>query len=165
MDMRLDKGIKDRLLKIYWLSNCGKLDNLDLTFGYTYIKNIKEIEKMLDGVKWGNTCMDARNDLTEYMSLHHSDKYHCWNAMVDEATNDIISEVYQVVVEKCRDLQIPEKMVVNIRSNIVNIALTYSYKEYYESAFYDDMLKIYESGHLPCGWLGGKYPNGKFKIF
>ena len=47
MDMRLDKGIKDRLLKIYWLSNCGKLDNLDLTFGYTYIKNIKEIEKML----------------------------------------------------------------------------------------------------------------------
>lgn len=161
----LNKEIKDRLFKINWLSNCGRQDELDLSFEYTYIKRIKEIEKMLDGVKWGNTCMNARNDLTEFLSLHHSRKYNCWNQMVDEVKDDIISGISNIIIESCRKLGIPEKMGDHIYFDIINIALTYSYKEYYESVFYDDMLKIYESGHLPCGWLGKKYPNGKFKIY
>ena len=166
MDMTLDVEIKDRLLKINWLSNCGSQDMLSLTNEFTYIKKIKEIEKMLDGVKWGNTCMNARNDLTEYLSLYHSEILNnYWNPMVQEVKDDIISSVIQQIIDRCKALTIPDEMVSYIRMDIINIALTYSYKQYFESVFYDDMLKIYESGHLPCGWLGGKYPNGKFKIY
>ncbi len=165
MDMTLDVEMKDRLQKINWLSNCGSQDMLRLTNEFIYIKKIKEIEKMLDGVKWGNTCMNVRNDLTEYLSLYHPDLYHFWNPMVDEVKDDIISSVSQQIIDRCKDLEIPEKMVDYIFMDIVNIAVTYSYRQYYELEFYNDMLKIYESGHLPCGWLGGKYPNGKFKIY
>ena len=162
--MRLDTERKERLLKIDWLSNCGSQDVLNLTNEYIYIKKTKEIEKILDGVKWGNTCMNVVNDLTVYLSFHHQDLYHYWNPMVDEAKDDIISVVSQQIIERCNNLGIPEKMVDYIKSNIVNIAVTYSYKQYYELEFYNDMLKIYEAGHLPCGWLG-KYPGGKFKIY
>lgn len=55
--MRLDTERKERLLKIDWLSNCGSQDVLNVTNEYIYIKKTKEIEKILDGVKWGNTCM------------------------------------------------------------------------------------------------------------
>lgn len=164
MDMKLDKEIKDRLLKIDWLNNCGRHDILELSNEYSYIKKTAEIEKMIDGVKWANRCMNARNELTSFLSLHYIDRYHYWNPMVDEAKDDVIANVCQMIMERCEDLKMPLKIVDYIKMDIVNIALTYSYKKYYESAFFVDMLKIYESGHLPCGWLGS-YKSGKFKVY
>ncbi len=165
MDMKLDKDITDRLLKINWLSTCGSQEKMNLTNEYVYIKNKKDIQKTVEGVKWGNTCMNATNELTVFLSLHHVDKYHFWNPMVYNAKDVIVSNVAQVIKDRCKELSIPDKMVDYIFSNIVNIVVTYSYKQYYELVFYDDLLKIYEAGHLPCGWIGGKYPNGKFKIY
>ena len=33
-----------------------------------------------------------------------------------------------------------------------------------QNEFFDRMLKIYLSGHLPCGW-SGEYPEGKFFVY
>lgn len=164
LDMTLDKDIKNKLLHIDWLSNCGKQEELDISNEYIYIKNTKEIEKTLKGVKWRNVCMDARNDLTVFLTLNNLKAYHSWNPMVDEVKEDIIANVSDTIQERCKVLDLPEKMFPNIRMAIINIALTYSYKKYYDSVFYDDMLKIYESGHLPCGWVGS-YSKGKFKVY
>ena len=38
------------------------------------------------------------------------------------------------------------------------------YSEYYKSDFFDKMLAIYLSGHLPCGW-SGEYPEGRFFVY
>lgn len=164
MKMVLDKEIKEKLLEIDWLVHCGNQEVIGITNNYVYIKDTEDIRKMLKSVKWDNICNKAIGDLTEYLSIHHSKKYHFWNPMVDEAKDSIIANNSDIVKERCKILGIPEEMFYNIRMDIVNIALAYSYKEYYESEFYKDMLKIYELGHLPCGWVGS-YSNGKFKVY
>lgn len=165
MNMTIDTEIKERLLHIDWMRNCGSQNILELVNEFAYVNNVKAIEKTLDNCKWENVCLDASGDLTVYLSLHYSEQYNkYWNAMVDEAKEEIISSVSKTIRDRCKELSIPEKMNDYISWDIVTIALAFSYKKYYESTFYDDMLKIYESGHLPCGWIG-RYPKGKFKIF
>ena len=165
MKMTIDNEIKERLLHIDWMKCCGNQNLLELVNEYAYVKNVKNIEKSLEKYKWENVCLDASGELTVYLSLHYSEQYNkYWNIMVDEAKAEIITSISKTIANRCKKLEIPEKMNDYINWDIVTIALAFSYKKYYESTFYDDMLKIYESGHLPCGWIG-RYPKGKFKIF
>ena len=162
--MEMDKEIIKRLLQIDWLSNCGSMDILDIKNDYTYIKRSKEIEKSLENCKWENVGLKASGDFTEYLSLNHPEEDRYWNQLVSEAKEKIIVNINQSIISKCCELEIPPHMVDYINWDIVTIAVIYSYKRYYESVFYSDLLKIYEAGHLPCGWIG-RYPKGKLKIF
>ena len=112
-----------------------------------------------------NTGLTASGDFTEYLSLHYSEKFnYYWSSMVNEAKADIITHISRVVTDRCKELEIPDGIIDYIKSDVVAIAVINSYKKYCESVFYDDMLKIYEAGNLPCGWIG-RYPDGKFKIY
>lgn len=162
--MEMDKEIKNRLLKIDWLCNCGSIDILHLQNDYIYIKKTKEIETSLDNYKWENVGLKASGDFTEYLSLNYPKEDRYWNQLVAEAKEEIIVNISQSIIDKCNELEVLPEMVDYINWDIVTIAVIYSYKRYHESDFYNDMLKIYEAGHLPCGWIG-RYPKGKFKIF
>lgn len=163
--MELNKEIKNRLLQIDWFCNCGSIDIIDIQNDCTYIKKQKEIEKSLENYKWENVRLKARGDFTEYLSLNYPDLYNkYWSQLVSEAKEEIIVNLSQSIIKKCNELEIIPQMVDYVKGDIVTIAIIYSYKRYHESDFYNDMLKIYEAGHLPCGWIG-RYPKGKFKIF
>ena len=48
--------------------------------------------------------------------------------------------------------------------NIITLFMLDFYSECFKSEFFDKMLAIYLSGHLPCGW-SGEYPDGKFFVY
>ncbi|PGC52826.1 hypothetical protein COM14_03595 [Bacillus pseudomycoides] len=54
--------------------------------------------------------------------------------------------------------------VLRLQSYRRHPGMVLSYEEYYKSAFYKEMLEIYLSGHIPCGW-NGKYPEGNIFIY
>lgn len=73
---------------------------------------------------------------------------------------EIIDKITQALRNKDLSLDILEDM----KMNIITLFMLEFYSEYYSSEFFERMLMIYLSGHLPCAWMG-KYPKGRFLIY
>ena len=162
--MKLKKKVVSEILSIDWLGNCGKRNMPIIDSKYLVVKNIKKVRKDIDSILWENVCLENRNQLTVFLAFNKPEIYNnFWNDGVDEIKQDILPEIINNIEAKCQELLI-ENAVGSIQFDIVNTIMTLSCRDYFHSVFYEDMLKVYKSGHLPCGWKGG-FNRGKFEIF
>lgn len=60
--------------------------------------------------------------------------------------------------------EISKELINEISFNIISIFMADFYSEYYQCVFYENVLKIYLAGQLPCGW-DGKYPEGRIMVY
>ena len=59
---------------------------------------------------------------------------------------------------------LPEKVFSNVQYNVLITFICDFYSEQYHSEFYERMLEIYLSGHLPCGYKG-RFQKGSIIIY
>lgn len=162
--MKLDESVISEVLSTNWLDNCGKDENLNLDVDCIFIKEVDIVKKEIDSIRWENICLENRNELTMFLAFNKPEIYNgFWNDGVYEIKDNVLPKIRNDIKKRCNELLI-ENAVVSIESNIVNIIMTLSYRAYFNSPFYENMLRIYKSGHIPCGWSGKLY-NGKFKIY
>lgn len=114
---------------------------------------------------WENAYLDAQGDLTGYLHLHHNKEYNeYWNEEVTIIKEKYLPPILDKIKKAIDERNYSTDIIPYIRYNVVEIMMSNFYSEFYESVFFKNMLEVYLSGHLPCGWMG-KYPNGKFMIF
>jgi hypothetical protein len=163
--MELNNTIVKDILSCNWLSNSGISQDVIPDVDCDWIKDRSHVIKNFKSIKWENICLEARNDVTGYLAKNNTDSYNDnWNILVRKVKADIIPKVIDSITEQLRKHELPEEISDNIKMDIVSILVVLSYKEYCLSPFYEKLLEIYKSGHLPCGW-DGKYPLGKFEVY
>lgn len=161
--MEIRKEFIDKMLNCPWLQSCGNKDKLE--FDVEYLNHWEEVEKNISTIKWENLCIDRNGDFSAFLCINHDEEYNkYWNDEVD-----IIKEEYLCIIEDkinpiLIDNKLSDKILNNMKWNIISLFMLEFYSEFYTSEFYEDMLKIYLAGHLPCGW-SGKYPKGKFMVY
>ena len=165
----IDKEVAERLLTCNWLANCGikgEIPGLKCEWETDKETVIKYIHSNKFQYTWGNVCLEEENEITVFLGANHRDEFHKkWNQFVDEVKEIIIPQITPVIVEQINRLGLPEEDVLSdIEFNVVGIAVISYYKEYVHSPFFDNLLDIYCSGHLPYGWRG-KYPRGVIRVY
>lgn len=161
--MEIKNEFTEQLLNCKWLYNCGKQGDLD--FDVEYVKSKKQLAKLITGIKWENVCLEAQGDFTAYLCINHKEVYNkYWNDMVRKIKKDYISRIAKNIAKELDDFEDKDDIIISMRADIVDLFMIHFYSEYYKSDFYEKMLKIYLSGHIPCGW-SGKYPDGKFQVY
>lgn len=66
---------------------------------------------------------------------------------------------------KKKEIRFDGIVLEDVIFNVQTLFMVNDYSEYYMAdVFFEQMLEIYLSGHLPCGWSGGQ-KNGKFKVY
>jgi len=67
---------------------------------------------------------------------------------------------------KLEEIGLNTKEVINmVRFCVLDIVMADAYRNIVPvDAFFENLMKIYESGHLPCGW-SGKKDKGTFYIY
>lgn len=163
--MELNADVVQSLLTCDWLKNCGKPPEEIEGVRCLFITDKAQIEKNFKSIKWGNICLEARNDVTFHLFRYHPNVYHkVWNSLVDKVKEELLPKVVDTISERIALLELPSITLDYVQFDIVNIALVLSYADYCKSPFYEKMLLIYRAGRLPCGW-GGKYPKGTFQVY
>ena len=163
--MVFDEQVVKRLLDCDWLVNCGRTDVEIPGVRCEWLTDRERIVKNFNGVKWENTCIDAENDVTSYLFSYYPEIYHGeWNKRVDNAKLLILPKVESIISSLIKNMDLPEKICDFIYGDIISIMVISSYKEYYHSDFFEMLLDIYTSGHLPCGWHG-RYPKGVIMVY
>lgn len=115
--------------------------------------------------RWESTRYLARGDVTEYLSKNSPEAYNKnWNVLATEVRNVILPKIEPVVLKKLLQFKIPESAYRSIRTDIINTLLVLSYRDYFTSELFENILSVYAQGFIPCGW-DGEYPEGNLIVF
>jgi len=64
---------------------------------------------------------------------------------------------------------LPAEMLQDILTDINRAAIEIAYRERFPKSpkFFENLLRLYEAGRLPCGWKGDirQWPEGNLKAF
>lgn len=109
--------------------------------------------------------MEEQGNLTGYLHMNHRTEYNeYWNKEVGIIKEKYLPAIVDKIGIKLKEKKYSPEIMNDIRYNLIIIMMADFYSEFYTSYFYTNILEIYLSGHVPCGWQG-KYPSGKLIVF
>lgn len=161
--MEISKEFIHLIMDCELLGRCGIKD--DLGFDIEYVESETKAEEMINSLKWENTCLEVSGDFTGFLSRNYKELYNKnWNVVVDQVKSEYMSEMNSKVEKNWKNEKSRQSILPDVQFNIITLFMLNFYSECYKSDFYNKMLAIYLSGHLPCGWIG-EYPEGKFYVY
>ena len=161
--MEISQGFVKQIMDCELLGRCGIKD--DFEFDVEYVNSEAKAAKMIKSIKWENTCLEARGDFTEFLCKNYKELYNKnWNVVVRQVKNEYMNEIKVKIERNWKNEKSRQGILDDVSFNSITLFMLDFYSECYQSEFFDKMLAIYLSGHLPCGW-SGEYPDGKFFVY
>ena len=149
--------LKNKLLENHWFEYCGTSENCNYFFSYVRIDNAKKAVKGVASIDWENLCLEERGNFTSYLSKEHKKEYReHWNKTVLELKETFIPLLAERIIPALPEKGLSEKVWDDVRFNLITILMIDFYSYDVSVDFFDHLLEIYLSGHLPCGMENGK---------
>jgi hypothetical protein len=122
-----------------------------------------EAETFLGGPEWENVTLEGANKILSYLSVKHTVIFQDWNKLIKESKDFFEKELLAIIPH----LNGFDNTLLHqcLEWDIIHYLVEDSYKENLkEPFFFEELISIYESGHIPCGWTG-KWPNGQMIVY
>lgn len=140
--------------KFKWLENIGVEENINTRIQTQQILSIKDIEKSIKTDLWSNILLEGQNELS-LLLIKNKNTRDNWNIYVDDSKKIYNKSVKKIIESQLKKNSISSTLKNDISYDFTLLYLLNSYKEKIdEYCFLQDILKVYEAGHLPCGWIG-----------
>ncbi len=163
----LNPQMFQRIRAIEWFAHCG--DPLDLPLDMEVVRAVswKDAIKHERRQVWELATLHARNALTMHLAFNHKDAYNdLWNPLVMEAKAFIAGEVTPKIEAVRLRLGQPDDLIASVQWNLLGAFMEDAYVACHPPTdFFLQLLRVYEAGHLPCGWKGGEWPDGRLVVF
>ncbi len=157
------QDIYERILKISWFENCGA-DIVNIDISYQQTKSRSEAIRKSRSSTWGNMELEARNLLTIDLHMNWRAEYRMWNDITDKAKELLKSGLIPNIAKCLESKELDISILQNVEWDILAAIMEHVYSPYVDPGFYTKLLRIYEMGYFPCGWIG-KWPDGKLLIY
>lgn len=157
------------MIAIKWFVRCGMEPPVDLPFRIQRAPNAcAAIEDALDP-SWRDAGTAAQGELTGYLARTDYDVYGTsWNQLGDAIEARILADIMPKVDDALRRIGAGKLQGV-VLLDLTRIGLYCSYSKRFKRApdFYQRLLKVYEHGHLPCGWVSdlALWPEGILQVY
>ena len=161
-EMEFSKEFVDKVMNCVFFTRCGEKDDFD--FEVEYVKTVDKAVKQINSTKWENTYLEAANEFSVFMVRNHMDDFSRANDIIKLAKQKYLVEMGEKVKKAWSDEESKDSIWMDVSFIMVKLFSLDHYSEYFKSEFYEHLLEVYLSGHLPCGWKG-KYPQGKLIVF
>lgn len=161
--MELKTDFVKQIMNCRWFENCGNLsfDKFDVIL----LKNKEEVIESINSIKWENVCLEKSGDFTFFLSQNYKKQYNeMWNTEVKAIKKIYISKLSKGLKTGLIKSNLPLDILDDVKFNVVTLFMANYFSDYYTNEFFEQMLQIYLSGHLPCGW-SGNVEDGKFIAF
>ncbi|WP_409310354.1 hypothetical protein [Pectobacterium sp. B1J-3] len=158
--MKISFHAVNRLIKINWFSHVGD---------QFFVPNVKvansfgEAMLFLSSPDWENVTLEESNDMSGYLSIKYPSALQEWNSLAIDAKTFWRDELSK----RIPDLDGFDNVLLLqcIEWDIIHYLIEDAYKDKIKkSLFFDSLICIYESGHIPCGW-DGNWPNGNLVVY
>lgn len=128
------------------------------------VGNWYEAVTLLEG-EWEELCLDAANGYCEQLMKVAKPRFQTWNETVELIKRET-EPMIDALVARRADLQALPKVVHDtIRWDMLHLCIEAEYSDCLPPGFYASNSYWYSVGHLPCGWEGGRFPDGRIIIY
>jgi len=167
--MNIASDLYPALGSVRWFSALG---NQLPTFDFNVVRFV-DLQAAAGGFSsdlWADAKTEAQGDLTGYLAKHHYSAYggH-WNTLAKQSRALVEKAIAANVGEALSQAGLSADMLQPILVDINRAALEVAYRRKFPKApvFFERLLKVYEAGHLPCGWDGrmNRWPEGNLMAF
>lgn len=142
----------NELYTIHWFCNCGKQDDKHFTLS----QDTENLTKK--AAEWERTILYFRGLVTEKLSERERSgkgkEYREWNSVVVDFRKNELPQLESVWKDKLKQYAFySDYLISRIRFDVLALVLVYAYQELVEvPRFFDNLLNVYKSGHLPCDY-------------
>ncbi|MFG1175847.1 hypothetical protein AAFN90_20105 [Erwiniaceae bacterium CAU 1747] len=158
--MKISKLATERLLNINWLSDIGnKISVSDVILAMS----LNEAENYFSDPEWESVTLEESNEISGYLATKYTTIFQDWNDVAKEAklffTNDIkpkiphLNDFDNTLLHQCIEWDVIHYLIEDFYSEKLKAPL-----------FFNKLVSIYESGHIPCGWVGS-WPKGQLVVY
>ncbi len=160
--MEINKDFYQELLTIDFFNQCGMPINDLYEFNVYVEKDFDKAIKSLSKTSWSNITLEEQNLLSAYLLKNHRDDYNeKWNQQAKINREKLIPPI----VSKLEEKNICKEIIDDTKWLLMSTLMYNYYSEFgFESELLKQVLCIWKSGHLPCGY-SGKYPNRKLRVY
>ena len=154
--------IINALVDLDWFANVGQLI-LSTNESVIPIGNWREAVASCSGALWEDVCMEARNDLSMHLNDVCQTEFQTWNEVVNNSKREL-SESWVRMRTKLDSEGLPQVVADCVEWDTIHAVVFEHFAEWSPPRFFEHLLRIYQSGHFPCGWEGS-WPEGKLRVF
>jgi hypothetical protein len=168
MTIQLKNSIYQRLQTSPWFDRCGKIDVSDLGVDCKLVLNRAQVVQSMKSEVWSDVKTHAQGELTSYLAKVDYATYGThWNKLAKESEGldkTVAAKVSNSLEVHGLGKEIAELILVDIGHAVLEISFRSKFPE--APVFFEHLLQVYESGHLPCGWEGDldDWPKGKLLV-
>lgn len=163
--LNIENEIFDRINKIEWFNNCGKVIPIDFSYEVKFINGWDVAKKYYNQPIWEDVTLEAKNRLTIFLNDKYRREYSNWNILTAEARNYLNKEVVPKLEPVITKNNLDNSIVSTVTWDILVAIMEYAYRGCKNRPiFFLDLLAIYEKGNFPCGWEGN-WSNGKLIVY
>ena len=144
------------LLDLNWFEKCGikeEIQNIDIE----YVKDKKTFEKKVSGLNWENKLLSKAGDMSEYIGNLDEKYLDQSNEKVEYYHENYIPILKSVLQDRLKKYGLTDKVLPNTIHNIIIMLKAKHFSKLYTDTFWDQILEIYKSGHVPCGYKKGVF--------
>lgn len=155
--MKISPELINKILQCDFPENCGTSEKFSYNFSVTAITGRSKAMKSIKSTKWKNLCLDKIGDYTAYLCLNHMKEYNeYWNKTVAGIKAEIFPPIEMKIRAALDNKKLTENVLHDILFNLISILMIDFYSVNYIDDFFENLLQVYLSGHLPCGMDGDK---------
>ena len=157
--------LETRLQAIVWFGNFGDQADIDISIPFRFANSWDDAVASCTSVEWENTELAAQNQLTLWLHNNHKAKYQDWNKFVVAHKENTINPLIEGKIQAIEKRLATNVLTPSVQWNILGALMenTYLYLSH-TSTFFLELFAVYESGHLPCGWVGD-WPSGELVVY
>ncbi len=167
--MNIDDEIVAHMTCVPWFRLCGNDPSGAIPFHAERVLNVADAISAARSPLWSDARTQAQADLTGYLARNHPDLYggH-WNRLAKTAHERIANEVMPRINVVLAELS-ASALTDEVALDLCRIVVQASYRRRLHRIpdFFERLFEVYESGHLPCGWIGdlNAWPKGTLVVF
>ena len=162
----MDEAFARNLEAIDWFRSCGQTPAGDLPFAATPVASWDEAIERCSDLSWENTTLEARNELTAFLSVHSRREDQNWNVITEAAKARVITPLAERVWQPFATRVGLGKVFVDCVSwDVLAAVMEHEYRACTgRPEWFQQLLRVYQAGHFPCGW-SGEWPSGRLWVW
>jgi len=161
----LNPMLLERIRNINWFHKIGEPLGSSFDFEIVGIQTWEEAPIYYHSDLWEDAELEAQGELTTFLSRLHKAEYQEWNKLNAASREFLKNEVEEKIMPFAHSHNLDKAFLSTLQWCLVGALREDAYKECNPPVrFFTDLLDIYEAGHFPCGWVEGKWPEGKLVV-
>ena len=155
-----------RARQISWFANCGSQLAADVSMKTHMVDSWAAAMEQCESENWETAALEARNQLTRYLSKHYRIEYRNWNVVTREHRESVVKPLIDEYIRPFQERSgLSPSLVHSVQWNVLAALMELSYIEYkHDCFFFHELFMVYECGHFPCGWISN-WPNGALVVY